>query len=285
MPQKRTHFPSKIILFGEYLVLFEGDALAIPFETFSMQITKLPQVDFKEVISDFSKFLLSHSNFKNRIDESFITSFFNTNSLKSNILMGYGLGSSGALVACFYELFVQNKKQSLLEIKDDLAQMESFFHEKSSGLDPLTSYIQKPILIQDQIPNEVLLPKEALKYFSIFDSGIERKAHEAIHIFKNLMQNDDFETNVKEKILPINQIMIQKMIEGKEIDNEMQILSSLQFQLFKELIPDSIKEIWQKGLDSNRYFMKLCGAGKGGFFLIYSKEKEAVKGSLRLSKG
>jgi galactokinase/mevalonate kinase-like predicted kinase len=28
--------------------------------------------------------------------------------------------------------------------------------------------------------------------------------------------------------------------------------------------------------------MKLCGAGKGGFFLIYSNEKEAVKGSLRL---
>jgi galactokinase/mevalonate kinase-like predicted kinase len=35
-------------------------------------------------------------------------------------------------------------------------------------------------------------------------------------------------------------------------------------------------------LETNRYYMKLCGAGKGGFFLIYSNEKEAVKGSLRL---
>jgi mevalonate kinase len=83
-------------------------------------------------------------------------------------------------------------------------------------------------------------------------------------------------------MLPINQSIIQKMIEGTDIQHEIKELSQLQFELFEALIPVSIKEIWQKGLETNRYYMKLCGAGKGGFFLIYSNEKEAVKGSLRL---
>jgi mevalonate kinase len=282
MQQKRTHFPSKVILFGEYLVLFGGDALAIPFETFSMQITHQPQVDFKNVLSDFSNYLLSHSLFENRIDKSFLASFFETNSLESKIPMGYGLGSSGAVVACFYEIFIRDKKESLVEIQQELASMEAFFHEKSSGLDPLTSYIQEPILIQKQIPKKISLQRDVLSPFWLFDSGIERKAHVAIHIFKELMTQDSFQKVIKEKMLPINQSIIQKMIEGTDIQHEIKELSQLQFELFEALIPASVKEIWQKGLETNRYYMKLCGAGKGGFFLIYSNEKEAVKGSLRL---
>lgn len=282
MQQKRTHFPSKVILFGEYLVLFGGDALAIPFQTFSMQITHQPQVDFKNVLSDFSNYLLSHSLFKNRIDESLLASFFETNSLESKIPMGYGLGSSGAVVASFYETFISDKKESLVEIQQELASMEAFFHEKSSGLDPLTSYIQEPILIQQQIPKKISLQEPVLSPFWLFDSGIARKAHEAIHIFKELMTQDAFEKDIKEKILPLNQSIIQKMIEGIDIQNEIKELSQLQFELFEALIPVSVKEIWQKGLETNRYYMKLCGAGKGGFFLIYSKDNEPVAGSLRL---
>lgn len=282
MQQKRTHFPSKVILFGEYLVLFGGDALAIPFQTFSMQIAKQPQVDFKNAISDFSNYLLSHPLFKNRIDESLLVSFFDSHSLESKIPMGYGLGSSGAVVASFYETFISDKKESLVEIQQELASMEAFFHEKSSGLDPLTSYIQEPILIQQEIPKKISLQEPVLSPFWLFDSGIVRKAHEAIHIFKELMTQDAFQKDLKEKMLPLNQSIIQKMIEGIEIQNEIKELSQLQFELFEALIPISVKEIWQKGLETNRYYMKLCGAGKGGFFLIYSKDKEPIVGSLRL---
>lgn len=282
MQQKRTRFPSKVILFGEYLVLFGGDALAIPFQTFSMQITHQPQVDFKNVLSDFSNYLLSHFLFKNRIDESLLASFFETNSLESKIPMGYGLGSSGAVVASFYETFICDKKESLVEIQQELALMEAFFHEKSSGLDPLTSYLQEPILIQQQIPKKISLQEPVLSPFWLFDSGIGRKAHEAIHIFKELMTQDAFQKDIKEKMLPLNQSIIQKMIEGIDIQTEIKELSQLQFEFFEALIPVSVKEIWQKGLETNRYYMKLCGAGKGGFFLIYSKDNEPVAGSLRL---
>ena len=39
---------------------------------------------------------------------------------------------------------------------------------------------------------------------------------------------------------------------------------------FDKMIPASIKEVWLAGLESKEYFIKLCGAGGGGFFMIYT---------------
>jgi mevalonate kinase len=38
-------------------------------------------------------------------------------------------------------------------------------------------------------------------------------------------------------------------------------------------IPSKVKKIWQEGLDTKSFYMKLCGAGGGGFFLIYSEAR------------
>jgi mevalonate kinase len=69
----------------------------------------------------------------------------------SSIPQGYGVGSSGALVAAIYDKYAQNKitvlenltREKLLELKIFFSQMESF-HGKSSGLDPLNSYLSIP---------------------------------------------------------------------------------------------------------------------------------------------
>ena len=68
------------------------------------------------------------------------------------------LGVSGALVASIYDKYAQNKitvlenltREKLLQLKEVFAQMESFFHGKSSGLDPLNSYLSLPILINSK---------------------------------------------------------------------------------------------------------------------------------------
>src|SRR5690606_29823162 len=72
----------------------------------------------------------------------------------SSIPQGYGVGSSGALVAAIYDKYANNKitvlenltREKLLQLKAVFSQMESFFHGKSSGLDPLNSYLSLPIL-------------------------------------------------------------------------------------------------------------------------------------------
>src|SRR5690606_14411558 len=76
----------------------------------------------------------------------------------SSIPQGYGVGSSGALVAAIYDQYAKNKitvlenltREKLLQLKMIFGQMESFFHGKSSGLDPLNSYLSIPILINSQ---------------------------------------------------------------------------------------------------------------------------------------
>src|SRR5690606_11390485 len=63
----------------------------------------------------------------------------------STIPQGYGVGSSGALVAAIYERYATNKidisegisKESISKLKETFSKMESFFHGKSSGIDPL----------------------------------------------------------------------------------------------------------------------------------------------------
>jgi len=65
----------------------------------------------------------------------------------SSIPQGYGVGSSGALVASIYDQYAHNKitilenltRDKLLKLKEIFSFMESFFHGKSSGLDPLNS--------------------------------------------------------------------------------------------------------------------------------------------------
>ena len=40
---------------------------------------------------------------------------------------------------------------------------------------------------------------------------------------------------------------------------------------FVDMIPDHIKTIWDYGLQSDAYYIKLSGAGGGGFFLGFSQ--------------
>ncbi len=64
---------------------------------------------------------------------------------ESNIPQGYGIGSSGALVAAIYDQYLinPNKNRKILtgmeisNLKEIFSRMESYFHGVSSGLDPL----------------------------------------------------------------------------------------------------------------------------------------------------
>ena len=49
----------------------------------------------------------------------------------------------------------------------------------------------------------------------------------------------------------------------------MKTYSQKQFYLFKDFIPENVRQEWQKGLDSEEFYMKLCGAGMGGMYLKF----------------
>ena len=38
------------------------------------------------------------------------------------------------------------------------------------------------------------------------------------------------------------------------------------------MIPSDFIEIWKKGIETNAYFLKLCGSGGGGYILGFTQD-------------
>ena len=47
------------------------------------------------------------------------------------------------------------------------------------------------------------------------------------------------------------------------------------------MIPSEFHELWKKGIETNTYYLKLCGSGGGGFMLGFTKDYEATKKALK----
>ena len=160
-------FYSKILLFGEYGIIKDSKGLSIPYNFFKGAL-KTDQ-NTAEVALASNDSLKAFTNYLESVQEKqpeLVT--FDIANLKedvaagmyfdSSIPQGYGVGSSGALVAAIYDKYAQEKitvlenltREKLLKLKTIFGIMESFFHGKSSGLDPLNSYLSLPILINSK---------------------------------------------------------------------------------------------------------------------------------------
>ena len=47
------------------------------------------------------------------------------------------------------------------------------------------------------------------------------------------------------------------------------------------MIPDKFKKLWKEGIDSNSYYLKLCGSGGGGFILGFTENYEQAAAKLK----
>lgn len=259
-------FTSKVLLFGEYTIINGGSGLAIPFGRYAGRWKKSYD---PTSLQEFFSFLISCEG----VDQKKVELAKAENWLfDSDIPLGYGLGSSGALTAAAYAAFFPDKEQSYELLQQKLASIESFFHGKSSGLDPLASFLNKPIHISNnkvKVLDELTLPSQLL----LFDSQKARVSKPLIQHYKMLLDADpDFREKVK-TISLFNDRIINEIIAGEDIGAPFKELSRLQYDSFDKMIPADIKELWRKGLENESYYFKLSGAGGGGFFLVYGNEK------------
>ena len=169
-------FYAKILLFGEYGIIKDSKGLAIPYNSFNGALKS--DLIVTEKAKKSNENLLKFYNYLKNLSTDLVS--FDLQSLKedidngmyfdSSIPQGYGVGSSGALVASIYDKYAKEKitvlenltRDKLLKLKQVFSLMESFFHGKSSGLDPLNSYLSLPILI-----NSKNQPKSDLLFFVV----------------------------------------------------------------------------------------------------------------------
>ena len=67
---------------------------------------------------------------------------------------------------------------------------------------------------------------------------------------------------------------------GITTHNYVSIRSKVVLENFKPMIPKDFHQLWAKGIESDDYFLKLCGSGGGGYILGFSKDFQKAKESL-----
>ena len=277
--QSETSFYSKVLLFGEYSVIMQSKALAIPYALFEGHLSfpregergRDPEL---KSLADYMKTLALRDELPFPFD---VTSFeFDVSQglyFDSTIPQGYGVGSSGALVAAVYDRYGCSRKKntvSINELKIFLSKMESHFHGSSSGVDPLISYINQSLLI-DKTLGPVELPRynEGKGSLFLLNTGRSRKTEPLVNLFLEKCKNEDFRLACMEELSPITNGCITSFLEGqtKEMLKYFEKLSRFQLEHFNPMIPKLYRDIWKQGLEDKSYFLKLCGAGGGGFLM------------------
>ncbi len=271
MSTSTKYYPAKLLLFGEYTVLHGGQALAMPFDRYvgywrflkeGEQAQNSLQPFFQYLQTVFSKDSLDFNAFAGDISEGLI--------FDSTIPWGYGAGSSGSLCAGIWDKY--GREQGDIEkLRTIFAQMESFFHGKSSGIDPLVSYLNRPVL-QSGNSIEVLDAMSLPKEISVFDSGISRRTAPLVDWYhREYAENPGFKQQVLDKLLPQNTKAIEA-IRAKDrstLKTAFQEISRWQKEFFAYFIPESVRGAWEQAEKEGDFF-KICGAGGGGFFLVWS---------------
>lgn len=294
-------FYSKILLFGEYGIIKDSKGLAIPYNFYNgaLKIEKNPS----EQAIKSNKRLIDFVTYLKDLDINLVT--FDIAQMEkdlaagmyfdSSIPQGYGVGSSGALVAAFYDKYALDKvtvlenltREKLLKLKKIFGEMESFFHGKSSGLDPLNSYLSLPILINSKdnieaagIPAQQTAGKGAV---FLLDSGIVGETAPMVNIFMESMKQDGFRAMLKDQFVKHTDACVEDFLKGdvKSLFGNVKQLSKVVLNNFKPMIPTNFHALWKKGIDTNDYYLKLCGSGGGGYILGFTEDLEKAKKSLQ----
>ena len=297
-------FYSKILLFGEYGIIRDSKGLSIPYNFYNgaLKVDENPTEESMKSNANLQRFVIYLDNLQ-QTQPKLVS--FNLELLKrdvergmyfdSSIPQGYGVGSSGALVAAIYDKYAKNKitvlenltREKLLNLKQIFSQMESFFHGKSSGLDPLNSYLSIPILINSQdnieatgIPTQSLNGKGAV---FLLDSGIVGETAPMVSIFMEKLKDEGFRTMLKSQFIKYTDSCVENFLGGdlKALFANTKKLSKVVLNNFKPMIPEQFHNLWQQGIDSNDYYLKLCGSGGGGYILGFTEDLEKAKLALK----
>ena len=301
MKVKGPLFYSKILLFGEYGIIKNSKGLSIPYNFYNGALKSSEQLNEEQQASNHS--LLKLATYLKEHQKTDLVVFELERFFKdiqaglyfdSSIPMGYGVGSSGALVAAIYDKYAQDKitvlenltQEKLLKLKSIFGHMESCFHGNSSGLDPLNSYLSLPILIhsKDNIETAGIPSQKQHNQGAVFliDSGIVGETAPMVNLFMEKMKHEGFRSMLKEQFVKHTDACVEDFLKGNvnSLFKNIKQLSSTVLDNFKPMIPKKFHELWQKGIETNDYYLKLCGSGGGGYILGFTENFEKAKKSL-----
>ncbi|MBS3806137.1 MAG: hypothetical protein KGY60_01420 [Bacteroidales bacterium] len=297
---------AKIMLFGEYSVIKNSMALTVPYRHFNGELRFIHRDNYTDY--DFAQRsnlnlynllgYIKEVSGQNRLLSAFDLDAF-AGDLKhglyfeSSIPEGYGVGSSGALIAAIYNRYVKDRpdpttldSKGMASLKNKLAQLESFYHGTSSGIDPLNAYMKHPLLFSGKGEVDkasIHLPAKNPE-FAVFllNTGLKRETGPLVNIFLERAKNKEAGGVDAEHLIGLTNQAIHSIMKGANGDffQSLQGLSNYQFRHFEPMIPQGYRHLWKEGIDNNHYYLKLCGSGGGGFLLGFTDDFPGVRHKL-----
>ena len=299
-------FYSKILLFGEYSLMYGSMALSMPTDKYKGRLSFAKEEQLKDKTLESNRALLAFAESLEKLAEKNALGFrLDTGRLfediskglffESNIPQGYGLGSSGALVAAVFSAYAEGVKtrsesfsqEEITTLKNDFSSMESFFHGKSSGLDPLICFLQKPILVENKeslrtvnIPDSSRSGKAGV---FLLDSGAPGETQPLVNLFVDKCKDEKYFDRITRDLIPLNHQCIQAFLDADNsaLLNHLKDLSQFTLDNLSPMVPSPVTGVWKQGLETEDFFLKLCGSGGGGMLLGFTADMEKAKLSIQ----
>lgn len=275
----RDRYYSKVILFGEYSMIFDATALMIPLKRFSAQ-WQLPQsrnraasLTSNQSLKRFCQYLSEKEYLSNLLDLQALRRDLDEGLfLASNVPSGYGLGSSGTLVAAVYDRYTIRKTEDYLQLKTLFGTMESHFHGSSSGIDPLQCYLGQPFKITPegvQLLSDDFLKKDI--HICLIDTKIKSNTKPLVNHFKAQRENPEFLNRFQSEYVPCVTSCINSMIEdNKELFfRSLKQLAKGQLDFLRPMVTDNTLDFFTADYDFN-FGVKISGSGGGGYVLGFT---------------
>lgn len=300
---KNSLYYGKILLFGEYGIIEDSMGLSIPYSDYngkfliSKESNPKSRKSNRQLYSFYQNLveLQSSSSLPCSLDlKAFENDLNNNIYFDSSIPQGFGIGSSGAIVAATYDRYCNKNKidsvkeiqnESIIKLKSIFSKLESFYHGTSSGLDPLICYLNLPILIKSKTDlGTVGIPDSNNGKGAVFllNTGEVGNTQPLVQHFLERCKEEGFRKMLKNKFKKYNDASIDAFLknEGKCLLKNVKSLSKVLYENFQPMIPKLYRDLWKEGIDTNSYYLKLCGSGGGGYILGFTKDFQEAKAKL-----
>ena len=300
---KDSLYYGKILLFGEYGIIEDSMGLSIPYSDYNGKFLISKESNPKSRKSNRQLYgfyqnlveLKASNSLPCSLDlKAFEKDLKNNIYFDSSIPQGFGIGSSGAIVAATYDRYCNKNKidsakdihnESIIKLKSIFSKLESFYHGTSSGLDPLICYLNLPILIKSKTDlGTVGIPDSNNGKGAVFllNTGEVGNTQPLVQHFLERCKEEGFRKMLKNKFKKYNDASIDAFLknEGKSLLKNVKSLSKVLYENFQPMIPKLYRDLWKEGIDTNSYYLKLCGSGGGGYILGFTKDFHEAQAKL-----
>ena len=117
----------------------------------------------------------------------------------------------------------------------------------------------------------------------LINSGKPGETQPMVNIFMEKMKQEGFRNMLKKEFMKYNDACIDAFLKRdlNPLFKNIKELSNLLLNNFRPMIPSVFHKLWKEGIDSNAYYLKLCGSGGGGYFLGFTENMDEARKRLK----